>query len=215
MADHFLTTQNVPTRWQRMAIRLLALKGWRVNFAPLPGPRGVVVVYPHTSNWDFIIGLLAKWAIGYRFRWLGKESLFRGVGGTLLRPFMRAWGGEPIERGASTGAIARLAQRMQDADEFWLALTPEGTRKYRDSWRSGFYHIALTAKVPLGLACFDYSNKQVRLVEYVTLTGDIEADLAQVRLSYDGCRGYKHECASPIDFAGTVTNNKKGDQASV
>jgi len=201
MADYYLTPSNVRTRWQRFAVRMLALAGWRVNFAPLPGPRGVVIVYPHTSNWDFIIGLLAKWAIGIRFRWLGKEALFKGICGMLLGPLFRAWGGEPIERGSSTGAIDRLAAQIRSADEYWLALAPEGTRKYRDAWRSGFYHIALTAGVPLGMATFDYAAKEVRLVSYATLSGNIETDLARIREAYRRCRGLKHECAAPIVFS--------------
>lgn len=201
MADHYLTSSNVSTRWQRFAVRMLALYGWRVNFAPLPGPRGVVIVYPHTSNWDFIIGLLAKWAMGIRFRWLGKEALFKGACGALLGPLFRAWGGEPIERGTSTGAIDRLAAQIRSADEYWLALAPEGTRKYRDAWRSGFYHIALTAGVPLGMATFDYAAKEVRLVSYATLSGDVDADLARIREAYRSCRGLKHECAAPIVFS--------------
>src|SRR5437899_1787401 len=102
---HRLTPGNVGTRLQRFALRLLALFGWHVDFAPLPGPRGVIIVYPHTSNWDFIVGLLAKWGIGEPLRWLGKESLFSGLTGATLGRMMRFWGGEPIERRASTGAI--------------------------------------------------------------------------------------------------------------
>jgi 1-acyl-sn-glycerol-3-phosphate acyltransferase len=200
MADRFLTPTNVPTRRQQLAVRMLACFGWRVNFQPLPGPLGVVIVYPHTSNWDFLIGLLAKWAIGVRFRWLGKASLFQGVGGFFLGPLFRAWGGEPIERSTSTGAIERLAQRIRNADEYWLALAPEGTRRYRESWRSGFYHIALTAQVPLGLACLDYRTRQVRLVDYVTLCGDPDTDLRAIRAAYADCVGLRPECAAPVEF---------------
>lgn len=201
MTDHTLTTRSVSTAGQRFALRVLALFGWRVNFAPLPGPRGVVIVYPHTSNWDFVIGIFAKWAIGIRFHWLGKEALFRGVCGAVLGPVFRAWGGEPIERGTNTGAIERLAQRIKAADEYWLALAPEGTRKYRDSLRSGFYHLTLKAGVPLGLATIDYGCKEVRLVSYTMLTGDLDVDLERIRDAYRTCRGLKQECASPIGFA--------------
>lgn len=201
MPDHFLTPSNVSTPLQRFAVRTLALFGWRVNFAPLPGPRGVVIVYPHTSNWDVVVGLLAKWAVGVPFRWLGKEALFRGVCGMTLGPILRACGCEPIERGTSTGAIERLAQRIRSADFYWLALAPEGTRKYRDGWRSGFYHIALTARVPLGMATLDYRNKQVRLVDYVMMNGEREIDLACIRNVYRECHGLKPECAGSIDFA--------------
>lgn len=201
MADHYLTARSLSSPCQRFALRVLTLFGWRVNFAPLPGPRGVVIVYPHTSNWDFVIGIFAKWAIGIHFCWLGKEALFRGICGAVLGPLFRACGGEPIERGTNTGAIERLAQRIKAADHYWLALAPEGTRKYRDCLRTGFYHIARMADVPLGLACIDYGCKEVRLVTYVMLTGDIDVDLPRIRDAYQTCRGLKPECASPIGFA--------------
>lgn len=214
MTDHYLTTRSVATSLQRVAVRALALFGWRVNFAPLPGPRGVVIVYPHTSNWDFIIGLLAKWAMGVRFRWLGKEALFRGVCGAVLGPLFRAWGGEPVERGTSTGATERLAQRIKAADEYWLALAPEGTRKYRDSLRSGFYHLALNAGVPLGLATIDYGCKEVRLVSYALLSGDLDVDLERIRDAYRTCSGLKPECAAPISFATRETGKSSTLPAS-
>jgi hypothetical protein len=200
MTNHLLTIQDLPTGRQRCALRLLALFGWRVHFAPLPGPRGVVIVYPHTSNLDFFVGLLAKWAIDLPFHWLGKEALFQGFIGTLIGPVLRALGGEPIERKASTGAIERLAKRIQDADWYWLVLTPEGTRSYRDSWRSGFYHIALAAKVPLVTASFDYATKTINVETVISLTGNKEADRAAIVSAYAGVRGYTPENAGAIDW---------------
>jgi 1-acyl-sn-glycerol-3-phosphate acyltransferase len=200
MNDHLLTPQKLPTIWQRCALRALMLLGWRLYFAPLPGPRGVIIVYPHTSNWDFFIGVLGKWAVGLPFHWLGKEALFQGVAGTLIGPLLRALGGEPIERRASTGAIERLAKRIQAADWYWLALTPEGTRSFRDKWRSGFYHIALAAQVPLVAATFDYASKTIRVETVIALTGDKEADRAAIAAAYAGKQGYKPENAGTIDW---------------
>lgn len=145
--------------------------------------------------------MFAKWAVGIHFHWLGKEALFKGAYGALLGPLLRAWGGVPVERNAATGAIARLAQRINAADEYWLALAPEGTRKYRDAWRSGFYHIVLTADVPLGMACIDYGTREVRLVTYASLSGNMEEDMARIRDAYQDCRGLKPQCAAPITIA--------------
>lgn len=200
MTDNLLTTKKLPTRWQRCSLRLLTLFGWRVHFAALPGPRGVIIVYPHTSNWDFFVGVLAKWAVGLPFHWLGKEALFQGVIGTLIGPLLRALGGEPIERKASTGAIDRLAKRIQSADWYWLVLTPEGTRSFRDSWRSGFYHITLAAKVPLVTASFDYATKTIRVETVIQLRGDKEIDRAAIVAAYAGVRGYEPENAGTIDW---------------
>jgi hypothetical protein len=91
---------------------------------------------------DFFVGLLAKWAVGLQFRWLAKDSLFRGVMGVI----MRYWGGVAVDRSAPQGAIRRLAEDMLASKWFWLAITPEGTRGYRPYWKSGFYRIALAAR---------------------------------------------------------------------
>ena len=197
-SDYRLTSGNASTRLQRSALWLLALFGWRVRFAPLPGPRGVLIVYPHTSNWDFILGLLAKWAIGIQVHWLGKEALFRGLCGALLGPLLRACGGQPIERATSTGATERLTQQIHPADWYRLALAPEGTRNYRNHWRSGFYHIALAAHVPLAMAYIDYARKEIGLVDHLGLSGDMEADVAAIREVYKDRRGLKHRLAAPI-----------------
>ena len=201
MPDYLLYPEKLSHLSQRLALRLLALFGWHVHFAPLPGPRGVVIVYPHTSNWDFPIGILAKWAIGVPIRWLGKEALFSGTCGLLLGRLFRHMGGEPIERNASTGAIERLGQHIRDSDWYWLALAPEGTRNYRPHWRSGFYHIAMAAKVPLAIAYIDYATRVVGVVDHVDLTGDIERDMERIRAAYAGYQGLRPEMAAPITLA--------------
>lgn len=198
MAMPRLTPDNVTTPLQRFAVRVLALIGWHVEFSPLVEPRGVIIVYPHTSNWDFPIGLLARWAIGLPLHWLGKETLFAGPLGRVMAPMLRAWGGEPIERGASAGSIERLASRIRSAPWYWLALAPEGTRNYRDAWRSGFYHIALNAQVPLLAVSIDYATCTVAATTMVRLTGVPETDRLALVAAYAGRRGYRHENAAPI-----------------
>lgn len=197
MDKHLLRPAALPTFGQRTALRLLNLSGWKVRFKPLPGAHGVVVVYPHTSNWDFIVGLLGKWAVGLPFNWLGKESLFRGVMGMA----MRAWGGMPVERGASTGATQRLAAAMNAADWCWIALAPEGTRGYRPHWRSGFYHLAVTARVPLLVVYLDYPNKELAVVDTIDLTGDQARDMAAIAAVYQGHHGLHPELEAPIVLA--------------
>jgi 1-acyl-sn-glycerol-3-phosphate acyltransferase len=197
MNDYQLQPAALPTWRQRASLRLLHLSGWRVRFKPLPGPHGVAVVYPHTSNWDFIVGLLAKWAIGLPFRWVGKESLFKGVLGVA----MRHWGGMPVERGAPTGATQRLAATMRAADWCWIAMTPEGTRSHRPYWRSGFYHLAIAAKVPLQIVYIDYPNKELAVVDTISLTGDQQRDMAAIAAAYKGHHGLHPELEAPIVLA--------------
>ncbi|HEY5799100.1 MAG TPA: 1-acyl-sn-glycerol-3-phosphate acyltransferase [Burkholderiaceae bacterium] len=198
MSQFILTPANVTTRAQRWAAYLFRLVGWRARLAPLPGPRGIVVVYPHTSNWDMPIGLIAKWVMGIKFRWLVKSSFFKGVAGVVLGPLFRYWGGVPIERQGQTGVIEKLAKRMVEGEPYWLVIAPEGTRSYRPHWRSGFYHLALTSKLPLGLAYIDYDTREVGLVDFLYLTGDVEADMARIRAAYDGRRALKPALAAPI-----------------
>ena len=194
MDQHFLQPGDLPTWRRRSALRVLRLFGWRVRFRPLPGPRGIVVVYPHTSNWDFPIGLFAKWALDLPVRWLAKDSLFRGPLGKI----MRYLGGEPVDRSTTSGTIERQAQRMLAADWYWLAITPEATRSYRPNWRSGFYHLALAARVPLLLVYIDYPSKVLGVVDHLYLTGDRDADMAAIAAVYAGHQGLHPEDAAPI-----------------
>lgn len=194
MQEDFLQPGDLPTWRRRSALRVLQLFGWRVRFRPLPGPRGIVVVYPHTSNWDFPIGLFAKWALDLPFRWLAKDSLFRGPLGKI----MRYLGGEPVDRSTTSGTIERQAQRMLAADWYWLAITPEATRSYRPNWRSGFYHLALAAKVPLLLVYIDYPSKVLGVVDHLYLTGDRDTDMAAIAAVYAGHQGLHPEDAAPI-----------------
>lgn len=197
MSHYELRPTILPHRRQRLALRALHLLGWTMRYKPLPGQHGIIVVYPHTSNWDFFIGLLGKWALGLPFRWIGKESLFRGPLGGI----MRYLGGMPVERGAPTGATARLAEQIHAADWCWLAITPEGTRGYRPHWRSGFYHLALAARVPLVLVYFDYANKELGMVDSLRLSGDQAADMAAIAKVYEGRAGLHPDLAAPITLA--------------
>ncbi|MBC3870461.1 1-acyl-sn-glycerol-3-phosphate acyltransferase [Undibacterium oligocarboniphilum] len=200
MSNYQLQQQQMQTMTQRWALRMLRLLGWNVNYKPLPGPRGVIIVYPHTSNWDFMVGVLAKLAIGMPFYFIAKSSLFEGVTGATIGRLVRYLGGEPVERGVSTGAISRLADKMHAADWYWMALAPEGSRSLKPYWRSGFYHIAVAANVPLGCAYFDFRKREVSLVDYLDLSGDTQQDMQHIRDIYRDVQGCRPQLASPIQL---------------
>jgi len=183
---------------QKLALATLQLLGWSVCFSPLPGPRGVIIFYPHTSNWDFVLGILAKSSLGLSLHFMSKESLFRGPAGWILGRFLRSVGGEPVNRLRATGTTALMVARIRQADRFWLALSPEGTRCRKDSWRSGFYQIARSANVPLGLAYVDRRTKEIGMVTYLELTGMPDLDAVQIRHFYEGREGLRPHLASPI-----------------
>jgi len=197
MSEFELQVAALPRWRQRAALRVLNFFGWKVLFRPLPGPRGICVIYPHTSNWDFPIGLLGKWAMDQPFRFLAKDSLFKSP----LGPWFRWLGGEPVQRGAPQGTIKAQAERMNAANFYWVGITPEGTRAYRPNWKSGFYHLAMEAKVPLVLVFMDYPSKTLSLVDHIHLTGDQEADMAAIRTVLEGHQGLHPENAAPIILA--------------
>ena len=185
-----------PTLTRRWAHRLLAWFGWSVDVAWPQGPRAVIVVYPHTSNWDFVVGIAARHAIGLPVQWVGKDTLFRGPFNALFR----RWGGIPVNRRQSTGFIGQLMDEFRRRAWMWVVFTPEGTRSYRDYWKSGFYHLALEAKAPVGLCYIDYRCRKVGLQRYLTLTGDVERDLDAMRAEYADKVARHPELAGPIRF---------------
>jgi len=198
-APQVLTSRPVQLRGSALARAVLRIAGWRVLFDGLPSPQGVLIVYPHTSNWDFVVGILAKWSIGIPVAFWGKASLFRV-------PLFGRWlcwlGGVPVDRLRSQGAVQTMLARFDDArsrDAFlWLALAPEGTRRYSEGWRSGFYQVALRAGVPLGLAYLDFAHREVGLVDFLQLGGEPGADLAAIAERLGHHRGLRPGWAAPI-----------------
>ncbi len=185
---------RAPRMAARLARALLRLFGWRVDVPWPPFAKAVVVVYPHTSNWDFVIGYLAKTAVGLPVLWIGKDTLFRWPVAGLLRRM----GGIPVNRRERTGLIGQLSAVLERRPQAWIAIAPEGTRAFSDHWKSGFYRLALAADVPVGLAWIDYWSRTVGLTTYLRMTGDTQADLARIRAAYAGKIGRRPLQASDI-----------------
>lgn len=178
-------TPNVSSRGNAFTWRAAALamrfSGWRFAGEEFPDERKfVLIVAPHTSNWDFIVGVMAMYAIGLRATFLAKDSLFRFPLGVLMR-----WlGGFPVDRTSKSDVVTQTVELVARLDRCIITLAPEGTRKKVDRWRTGFYWIALKAGIPILPVTFDFSRKEVRLFPLFRPTGDAEADLARIRAHF-------------------------------
>ncbi len=153
----------------------------------------MLIVAPHTSNWDFAIGFMAYLAVELRASWLGKAGIFRWPFG----PILRAFGGIPVDRAASHNVVERSIAEFARREQMVLALAPEGTRKRVPSWRSGFYHIALGAGVPIVAVALDFANRQIVVGPEYAPTGDYPADLALMARRFAAVKGRRPELYEP------------------
>ena len=146
----------------------------------------IVAIAPHTSNWDFVIGVIARSVTRIqRARFLGKSSLFKPPLGALFR----ALGGYPVDRTSSHDMVHQVVSIFDSHKEFILAIAPEGTRKKVDRLKTGFYYIALQAKVPIIAVGFDYERKKVVIGKPLYPTGNVETDMAHLRSFYASIKG--------------------------
>lgn len=179
----------------------MRLLGWRHALLPPPEPHVLVIVYPHTSNWDFLWGILTRWSSGWPIRWVAKHSLFFWPIGLVLR----WWGGIPVNRTATDGFAEKLASTIRNSDQMILAITPEGTRSYRDHWKSGFYRIARAADIPIGIGYIDYATRTVGVSEYFRLSGDEDADMDRIARAYQPMKARNPSKSAPIRLRGSRT----------
>lgn len=155
---------------------MMLLTGWRFEGA-LPNLRQfVLIVAPHTSNWDFPIGVMAMFALGLRGTFLGKDTLFDPPFGFIFR-----WlGGIPVDRHSSHNVVEQTIDYFRTRDQIILALSPEGTRKKIPRWRTGFYWVAVGAGVPIVPVAFDFPRKRWIIHPPQVMTGDAEKDIAHL-----------------------------------
>lgn len=175
-------TENIPQRgnWfmRWLMITLMRLSGWRFTGEGFPAHRKfVLIVAPHTSNWDFIVGIRAMYALGLRGTFLGKDTLFRWPLGIL----MRFLGGFPVDRSRKSDVVTQTVELVAAMDKVVIVLSPEGTRKRIDRWRSGFYWIARQAGIPILPVAFDFAAKAIHVYPVFEPTGDQERDIAYLR----------------------------------
>jgi len=172
----------------------LGLHGWEIVGARPTCRKCIVIGAPHTSNWDLPFSLAVAGVLGFRLHWLGKESLFRFPFGWL----MRRLGGIAIERSGNNRIVERVVREFNGREDLMLAVAPEGTRGKASRWKTGFYHMAAGAGVPIQCAFLDYGRKRGGMGPLLQPTGDIEADLAAVRVFYQGIKGRRPECQGEV-----------------
>ena len=187
----FATNRAAPTRGPgaevfRAASRLLLWAGRWKTAGDFPGhPKAVVLAAPHTSNWDGIWMIAAGGKYRIRLRWMGKASLGKGPLGWLAR----LSGLVPVDRSGGKDLVRASADAFAAEDQLLLAVSPEGTRGLVGEWKSGFYHIARLANVPIVFAVMDYGTRTIFISGEIWPSGDYEADLVLIRSHYEKARG--------------------------
>lgn len=181
------STPIVNTLLRAFSLAYLKLAGWKVmGQLPEAGQKSVFIAAPHTSNWDLPYTLMVAFALRLNIYWMGKASIFNFPFG----PLMRWLGGIAVDRSKSNNLVAASAQALQNAcGALQLIVPPEGTRSKVRYWKSGFYHIAVAAQVPIVLAYMDYERKISGLGPMFLPSGDLEADMVKIKAFYAPFKG--------------------------
>ena len=173
---------------KKIAQFILRLFGWKVEInLPPDTNKMVVMMAPHTSNWDFFVGYLGYMSIGVDSRYLIKKEAFVFPLGKILL----ALGAIPVDRKASTNIVIQVGEMFKNYESLFITITPEGTRSLNRNWKRGFYYIAANAQVPIAFGFLDYKNKIGGIGGWLYPTGDYDADLKKIEEFYAD-KGAKH-----------------------
>ena len=174
-----------------LAMLLLKAMGWTAIGKEIHNPKLVLIGAPHTSNWDFPLMLLVVLKLRLKVFWMGKKELFRFPFGWLMR-----WlGGIPIDRSKSNNVVDQMTEEYARRSELVVLIPPEGTRSKVERWKTGFYHIASNAGVPILLGYVDAPKKEAGLADFFTPTGDVEKDMGEIQAFYADKGGLRPENA--------------------
>lgn len=182
---------TIPLQLQRkrasqwLADTILRLISWQVDVS-LPYARKFVLVgAPHTSGWDLFYTLLLKFSTGMELKWVGKDTLFTGPLGIIMR-----WlGGIPVDRRSRNNFVKQIVEQFHQREDLILAIAPEGSRGKTAYWKTGFYYIASGAQVPIALGYIDYPSRVVGIGPWLAPSGDIQADFSLIKAFYNGKTG--------------------------
>ena len=192
---HRLVGNKLPRKWPHWLSAcgsfILTKRGWRVEGELINDKKVILAVAPHTSNWDFFIGILVVFALRIKVNFFGKHTIFTPPLGYIVRKL----GGIPIERSKAHGVVNNIVRQIQDSEEVVLALAPEGTRKGVFPWKSGFMYIAKEANIPIQLLGLDYATKTVVLGPIIDQIDDIEEQMQTIYAFYANvCAHYPKNC---------------------
>lgn len=179
--------------------------GWKVEGGVPDTRKAIVIAAPHTSNWDFPFTMAIAWSLGLDIAWLGKHTLFKPPFGTI----MRSWGGIPVDRRGAHNLVTQVANKIKESDDLLVIVSPEGTRGSTGRWKTGFYHMAVEAEVPVILGFLDFKRKVGGLGTLFHPTGDLLADAEPIRVFYSKVTGKRPEMYTEVRFAEEDEANKK------
>lgn len=158
------------------------LIGWKVvGDVPWHEKKYIIIVAPHTRNFDFIIGVLARGVVGFDSKFLGKKSLFRFPFGW----FFRKMGGYPVDRSKNTNLVDQVVDIYKNHEKFVVTIAPEGTRKNVHEWKTGFYYIAHKANIPIVRVKMDWIAKEVVFYDPIRTTGNFDEDMLEIKKVYN------------------------------
>jgi len=162
---------------KKLAKKIMNLFGWKLAGIVPPEKKFVCIVAPHTSFWDFIWGRLGYWSIGVSANFLIKKEFFVWP----IKRLLQNMGGIPINRKQARNTVQYCVELFSEREKLALTITPEGTRKYTEKWKRGFYYIAQQAKVPLYVAFIDYQKKETGILTKFEITGDFDKDFVEIQ----------------------------------
>jgi 1-acyl-sn-glycerol-3-phosphate acyltransferase len=180
-----------------ISLIIIKLIGWRIEGAlPHNVNKVVLLGVPHTSAYDFPMMILSAWYYQLRIKWVGKENLFKPM---LLGIGSRLMGGICVERSTSTNSVERIAQTLNNfPGKLCLVIAPNGSRKNIKGWRTGFYHIAKAADIPIALGFLDYGKKILGIKHTLVPSGNMESDFKTISTHYEGVTGKQPHINCPI-----------------
>lgn len=181
---------------QKIAERMMKMMGWKVVGEVPNIPKAVIIGAPHTSNIDGLYVIPTLLALDIDIRIMGKKQLFQVP---VLAQFLRWAGVMPIDRSKKGSVLQANIERLKSSEQLFIGLAPEGTRKYTEQWKTGFYYLAMGANVPIIPVALDYATKELRFLPVFYPTGDIDADLPKLYAYYQGVQPkHYHHLSQPL-----------------